>query len=68
MSPKWNKRIRLLLADDLSNLFIFQIIHFQPAINLSNLISQLTQNHDLVSPTTESSGLSILVPTLLLLQ
>ena len=26
MSPKWNKPIRFLLADDLNNVFIFQIV------------------------------------------
>ena len=44
----WNKRIRFLLADDLSNIFIFQIILFN--FNLLLTYTQLTQNYqDLLS-------------------
>ena len=47
----WNKRIRFLLADDLSNIFIFQIILFN--FNLQSTATQLTcnlqKNHDLLS-------------------
>ena len=44
----WNKRIRFLLVDDLSNIFIFQIILFN--FNLLLTYTQLTQNHhDLLS-------------------
>ena len=39
----WNKRMRFLLADDLSNIFIFQIILF--IFNLQSTYTQLTQNH-----------------------
>ena len=38
----WNKRIRFLLADDLSNIFIFQIISFD--FNLQSTATQLTLN------------------------
>ena len=44
----WNKRIRFLLADDLSCIFIFQIILFN--FNLQLIYTQLTKNHhDLLS-------------------
>ena len=49
---KWNKRIRFLLADYLSNIFVFQtyFIQFQYTVNHSNLVCQPTQNHrDLLS-------------------
>ena len=36
----WNKRIRLLLADDLSDIFLFQIILFN--FNLQSTATQLT--------------------------
>ena len=49
----WNKRIRFFLADDLSDILIFNFsnhfIQFQSTFNRSNLISQLTENHDLLS-------------------
>ena len=38
----WNKRIRLLLADDLSNIFIFQIILFN--FNQQSTATQLAVN------------------------
>ena len=44
----WNKRIRFLLADNLSNIFIFQIILFN--FNLLLTYTQPSQNHhDLLS-------------------
>ena len=47
----WNKRIRFLLADDLSDKFIFQIILFN--CNLQSTATQLTfnlqKNHHLLS-------------------
>ena len=44
----WNKRMRFLLADDLSHMFNFQIILFN--FNLLLTYTQLTQNHhDLLS-------------------
>ena len=44
----WNKRIRFPLVDDLSNIFIFQIILFN--FNLLLTYTRLTQNHhDLLS-------------------
>ena len=39
----WNKCIRFLLADDLNNIFIFQIILFN--FNQQLTYTQLTQNH-----------------------
>ena len=50
----WNKRIRFLLVDDLSNIFIFanHFIQFQPTVNqpnLFNLQSTYRKNHDLLS-------------------
>ena len=59
----WNKRIRFLLVDDLSNIFNFQIIRFN-----FNLQSTYRNSWSSQYPTTESNGVSILVPTLLLLQ
>ena len=66
----WNKRIRFLLADQLSHTFNFQINFFN--LNLqstSQILSTYTKSSwSSQSPTTESSGLSILDSTLLLLQ
>ena len=50
----WKKRIRFLLVDDLSNIFIFSnlFIQFQPTgnqPNLFNLQSTYRKNHDLLS-------------------
>ena len=50
----WNKRIRFLLVDDLSNIIIFSnhFIQFQPTVNqpnLFNLQSTYRKNHDLFS-------------------
>ena len=50
----WNKRIRFLLVDDLSNIFSFSnhFIQFQPPVNqpnLFNLQSTYRKNHDLLS-------------------
>ena len=60
----WNKSMRFLLADDLSHIFNFQSNLFN--FNLLLTSTQLTQkHHDLLS--LQSSGLSILDPTLLLL-
>ena len=65
-----NKRNRFLLADDLSGLIIFQIIFFN--FNLQSTATQLTFNLRKIMifsvSNAESNGLSILVPTLLLLQ
>ena len=66
----WNKRIRFLLANDLSNIFISKSfssfsIYTQP---LKFNQSSHRKSWSFQFPTTESSGLSILVPTLLLLQ
>ena len=43
----WNRRIRFLLADDLSDIFTFQIILF--SFNLQSTTTQLTKNHHLLS-------------------
>ena len=59
-----NRRIRYVLADDLSNIFIFQIILFNFNLQLTYTKSSWSSQ----SPTTESSGLSILASPLLLLQ
>ena len=49
----WNKRIRFLLADKLSDIFIFQIILFnfnlQSTVQIYSTYSQLTENQDLIS-------------------
>ena len=50
----WNKRIRFLLVDDLSNIFNFSnpFFQFQPTVNqpnLFNLQSTYRNNHDLLS-------------------
>ena len=50
----WNKRIRFLLVDDLSNIFVFSnhFLQFQPTVNqpdLFNLQSTYRKNHDLLS-------------------
>ena len=50
----WSKRIRFLLVDDLSNIFIFSnhFFQFQPTVNqpnLFNLQSTYRKNHDLLS-------------------
>ena len=49
----WDKRILILLADDLSNIFIFQINLFRfnllSTSQIYSTLSQLTQNHDLPS-------------------
>ena len=47
----WNKRVRFLLVDDLSDLFIFQIFFFQlqSTVNHFSTYTQLTENHDLLS-------------------
>ena len=64
----WNKRIRFLLVDGLSDIFEFQNFHSisiycQPV----NLQSTYRKSWSSQSPTTESSGVSILDTTLLLL-
>ena len=68
----WNKRTRFLLADDLSGIFIFQIIFFSISIYSQplkfNQRSYTKSSWSSQFPATESSGLSIFVPTLLLLQ
>ena len=45
----WIKRIRYLLVDNWSNIFIFQIILFEPTVNRSILISELEEKYDLLS-------------------
>ena len=67
----WNKRIHFLLADDVSNTINFQIIFFSIWIytqSLHSLHSFYRKSGSSQSPTTASSGLWILLPTLLLLQ
>ena len=71
-SLKWvpirNKRMRFLLVDDLSHIFFFSnhFMQFQSTVNLHLTYTKSSWSSQ--SPTTESSGLSILDPTLLLLQ
>ena len=67
----WNKRICFLLANDLSNIFVFSndFIQFQSTVNQSNLHPTYTKSSwSSQSPLTKSSALSILDPALLLLQ
>ena len=45
----WKKPIRFRLADDLSNIFIFQIISFKTIYCQPNRLNQLKENHDLLS-------------------
>ena len=69
-SQKWNKRICFLLADDLSNIFNFQIILFN--FTLQSTATQLTFNLQKIMIFSVSyDGIQstlILVPALLLLQ
>ena len=65
----WTKRIRFILADDLSHIKNFYIIFF--SFNLhstSHFYSTYRKSWSSRSPMTEFSGLSTLIPTLLLLQ
>ena len=46
----WNERICFLLADDLSNIFIFQIISINfTLLSTSQIYSQIRENQDLLS-------------------
>ena len=68
-----NRLVRFLLACDLGTIFIFQVVlfHFKSTanqLNLINLRSTFRKSWSSQSPTGESSGLSVLLRTLLLIQ